>query len=44
MSAVSRSLLPPSSPDSTMQAAAELERNPSVSYLHYLFSAFVDDL
>jgi hypothetical protein len=44
MSAVSRSPLSPSSPDSVMQAATELERNSSVSCLHHLFSAFVDDL
>ena len=40
MSTVSRSPSP-SSPDS---AATKLERNPSVSCLHHLFSAFVDDL
>ena len=46
MSAVSRSPLSPSSPGSIVQAATELERNPSVSCLHHLFSlaAFVDDL
>jgi hypothetical protein len=27
-----------------MQAPTELEQNPSVSCLHHLFSAFVDDL
>ena len=40
----SRSPLSPSSPDSIMQAATELERNPYVSCLHLLFLAFVDDL
>ena len=44
MSAVRRRPLSPSSPDSIIQAASELERNPSVSCLHYLFSALVDDL
>jgi hypothetical protein len=43
MAAVSRSPLSPSSPDSIMQAATELEEDPSVSCLHHLFSAFVDD-
>jgi hypothetical protein len=44
MSVVSRSPLSLSSPDSIMQAALELERNPYVSCLHRLFWAFVDDL
>ena len=43
MSAVSRSPLLPSSTDPIVQGATELEQNPSVSFLHNLFSAFVDD-
>ena len=44
MSAVSHSPLSPSSSDYIMQAATQLERNPSVSCLHHLSSAFVDNL
>ena len=44
MSAVGRSPLSPSSPDSIMQAAAELEQNPSMGCLHQLFLVFVYDL
>ena len=44
MSAVNRSPLSSSPPDSIMQAATELEQNSSVSLLHHFFSAFVDDL
>ena len=43
MSAVSRSQLSPSSPDSIMQAVTELEQNPSVSCLNSLPLAFTDN-
>ena len=44
MSALSRSPLLPSSNDCVIQAATESGQNSSVSCLHHLFLAFVDDL